>query len=391
MRINYGGFGAERQNELYVAGIMGRTPSVPISPERLEAMAKMQLSPEAFDYVAGGAGSEDTLRENLEAFRKWRLVPRMLVRVDVRDTSTELLGKRLPAPFLLAPTGVLSIVHKDGELGAARAAASLGLPFILSTAASYSIEEVAQANADGVRWFQLYWSKDREVNMSLVSRAESSGYSAIVVTLDTKIVGWRERDLQRGYFPFLKGDGTANYLSDPVFRSKLDKSPESDLQGAILRSIGLALDPAFNWEDVKYLRGHTRLPILLKGILNVEDARRATETGVDGIIVSNHGGRQVDGGIAALSALRAVVKSVGDQLPVLFDSGIRRGADALKAMALGAKAVLIGRPYVWGLAIGGENGVKEVLLNLLADFDLTMALCGIKSIDEINIQLLISS
>jgi lactate 2-monooxygenase len=387
-RTNYGGFGQEWQNSIYVAGLSGTTPTLPISIELLEERAKAKLPPQAFDYAAGGAGGEDTMKSNLEAFAKYQIIPRVLRNVEKRDLRVNLFGKSLPAPVILGPIGVLSIIHPDGELAVARASTYLGLPFVLSSASSHSIEEVARVAESSERWFQLYYGKDREINASFLSRAENSGYSAIVVTLDTKILGWRERDLGRAYLPFLKGEGVANYLSDPVFRSKLPEPPEKNLTSAILKFIGSALDPAFSWEDLKFLRDCTKLPIILKGILHPEDAKRAVDYGVDGIIVSNHGGRQVDGSVSSLQALIEVRKALQGKIPLLFDGGIRRGADVVKALSLGANAVLIGRNYLWGLALGGEEGVKQVVSDLLADTDLTLALSGCSRIEELDEKLL---
>jgi isopentenyl diphosphate isomerase/L-lactate dehydrogenase-like FMN-dependent dehydrogenase len=247
---------------------------------------------------------------------------------------------------------------------------------VLSNAASTTMEDVAQELGDTPRWFQLYWPTDNDLAASFVQRASDAGYSAIVVTLDTRLLAWRPRDLSRGYLPFLKGEGVANYLQDPVFREALDKSPEDDLQAAIGHWATLFSNPGLNWDDLAFLQAHTDLPIVLKGVLHPDDARKAVDHGVDGLIVSNHGGRQVDGSIAALEALPDVVEAVPEDFPVLFDSGIRTGADVFKAVALGAKAVLVGRPYVWGLGLGGQDGVKQVLRSLLADFDLTLALSG---------------
>ena len=372
-------YGIDRQMQIYQSGLMGQKPSVPASLSQLEQRAKEILRPEAYDYVAGGAGGEDTMRANLAAFERWRIVPRMLRDVSQRDLSVELLGLRLPAPVLLAPVGVQSIVHPDAEIAVARAAAGLGLPFALSTAGSRTIEQVAETMGGAPRWFQLYWSKHPEITASMVQRAERAGYQAIVVTLDTALLGWRERDLEYPYLPFLTGEGLANYFSDPVFRSNLAQPPEQDPAGAVRYWLSIYSNTALTWDDLGELRRHTKLPILLKGILHPEDAAAAVQHRVDGLIVSNHGGRQVDGAVAALDALPAVVRAVGGRTPVLFDSGVRRGADAVKALALGAKAVLLGRPYLWGLAVGGEQGVREVVLNFLADFDLTMALSGYTS------------
>lgn len=376
-------YGLERQLEVYAAGLRGEQPLLPVSYAGLEAKAKEVLTPEAFDYVAGGAGSEDTMRANLDAFARHRIVPRMLTDVSKRDLSIELLGLKMPAPVLLAPIGVLGIVHSDAEIAVGRAAAGLDLPIVLSTAASKSMEEVAQAG--GPRWFQLYWPRVPELAASFVQRAERAGYGAIVLTLDTHVLGWRARDIQRAYLPFLHGQGLANYFTDPVFRSALPKPPEEDPAAAIRYWTTIYSHSALTWEDLAFLRDHAKLPILLKGILHPEDAARAVDCGIDGIIVSNHGGRQVDGAIAALDALPGIVERVAGRIPILFDSGIRTGADAVKALALGAKAVLLGRPYVWGLALAGEQGVREVLRNFLADLELTLALSGqttVRSLDS---------
>ena len=371
------------QNEIYLGGLGGTKPELPISYADLEAKAREVMTPEAFGYVAGGAGSEDTMRQNLEAFRRWRIVPRMLRDVSARDLSTEVLGTALPAPIMLAPIGVLGIAHEEGELAVARAASSLGVPFILSTASSNTLEDVAEAAGDGSRWFQLYWPNDEAVAASLVARAEQAGYSAIVVTLDVPQLAWRPRDLQGAFLPFLTGEGIANYVADPAFRSQLDESPEDNPTGAVLRWVAVFPHPTLTWERLAWLRERTSLPILLKGVLHPDDARQARGVGVDGIVVSNHGGRQVDGAIATLDALPAVVEAAGD-LPVLLDSGVRTGADAIKAIALGARAVLLGRPYAFGLGVGGEEGVRHVLRSFLAELELTMALSGLTKISEID-------
>jgi len=286
------------------------------------------------------------------------------------------LGTPSPFPFFLAPVGVLSIAHPDGELAPARAAAGLRVPFILSSAASHSIEEIAAAMGDAPRWFQLYWVSDREVVESLVHRAEASGYAAIVVTLDTLTLGWRPRDLRNAYLPFRQGEGIAQFTSDPVFRSRLSVPPEDDPLVAAGAMLAMFPNLALRWEDLAWLRELTSLPLLAKGVLTAEDAVRALDAGVDGIVVSNHGGRQVDGAIASLDALLEVRAAVGPDAPVLMDGGIRGGADVLKALALGATAVLLGRPYVYGLAVGGQPGVEAVLQQLAAETDLTLALMG---------------
>ena len=379
--------GPERELQIYALGLGGGKPSVPVPLDLLEQKAKEVLAPRAYDYVAGGAGGEDTMRANREAFYRWRIVPRMLRDVSKRDLSVELLGARLPAPVLLGPVGVQEIVHGEADMASARAASSLGLPFVLSTMSSRSIEEVAQSAekvADSPRWFQLYWGKNPELTASMLQRAERAGFTALVVTLDTHSLGWRERDLHHGYLPFMLGQGLANYFSDPVFRGLLAQPPEQNPTAAIQLWGSLFSNPALTWKDIGLLRQHTRVPIILKGILCAHDAARALEAGVDGVIVSNHGGRQVDGCIGALEALPDVVRELKDRVPVLFDSGIRRGADVLKALALGARAVLVGRLYMWGLAVAGEQGVRDVLLNLIADFDLTLALSGYTCCRELD-------
>jgi isopentenyl diphosphate isomerase/L-lactate dehydrogenase-like FMN-dependent dehydrogenase len=373
------------QYEIYMAGLAGQKPGFPIAYRDLEAAAKERLTPEAYDYVAGGAGSEDTVRENLEAFRRWRIVPRMLKGAAERDLGVEIFGTHFPAPVLLAPVGVQSIIHHDeAEIATAKGAASLGVPIVLSTAASRTLEQVADAMGEVPRWYQLYWPNDPELCTSFVQRAEKAGYEAIVVTLDTTILAWRPRDLQRAYLPFLLMEGVANYIEDPVLRSRLEKPPEEDVAAAVMAWGSVFPNPALNWKDLQFLRDLTDLPILLKGIVHPKDAKKAVDHGVNGIVVSNHGGRQVDGAIASLDALPGVVKAVPSDFPVLLDSGVRTGSDAFKAIALGARAVLLGRPYVWGLALGGSDGVRHVLRSFLAELDLTVALAGYKRIADIG-------
>jgi lactate 2-monooxygenase len=373
------------QYEIYGRGLAGETPDFPVAVGALQERARERLSEGAFGYVAGGAGSERTMAANLRAFERWEIVPRMLRDVSSRDLSCSILGTELPAPVLLAPIGVQSIVHPEGELATGRAAAAQGLPAILSTAASHSIEQVAEAmGSSGARWYQLYWPKERALAASFVERAVAAGYEAIVVTLDTWMLGWRPRDLQGAYLPFLKGEGVANYFSDPVFRAALERTPEDDPGPAIGHWAYQFSNPAITWADLGWLREQTELPILLKGILHEEDAQRALDAGVDGVIVSNHGGRQVDGAIGALDALPAVREAVGKEFPVLFDSGVRTGADIFKALALGADAVCLGRPFVWGLALGGQAGVEHVIRCLLAELDLTLALSGYTNISQVG-------
>ncbi len=408
----------DRQKEIYLNGFVGKMPAVPISACGLEEVAKKNMSPQAYAYIAGGAGNESTLRANRLSFENYKIVPRMLRDVSVRDTSIELFGQRFSSPLLLAPIGVLEMAHPQADLAVGKAAAALNIPYIFSNQASRPMEEVADAMGNCPRWFQLYWSKSNELVKSFVTRAEKCGCSAIVVTLDTTVLGWRTRDLDLAYLPFLEGKGIAQYTSDPIFQKLIDEAEPSGKRSITMQSISglvemvknypgenffsklrsgrpvkavqkfvtIYSNPALTWNDLKFLKSLTKLPILLKGILHPEDARKAIDFGMDGIIVSNHGGRQVDGSISTIEALPAIVNAVQEKIPILMDSGIRGGADLFKALALGAKAIGLGRPYAYGLAIAGEQGVKEVLQNMLTDFELTMALAGCKNISEITIE-----
>jgi L-lactate dehydrogenase (cytochrome) len=380
---------ADYYREIYLRGLGGETPAIPVSVAELEEQAVAAMDPKAASYVCAGAGSEETMRTNREAFARRRIVPRMLRDVSDRDLSTTVLGTAMPAPLLLAPIGVQKVVHEDGELATARAAAAVGVPMIASTASHFSLEEIAAAGGEAARWFQLYWPNDPELARSLVERAEAAGYGAIVLTVDTFIPGWKPRDLQQAWLPFLNGMGVANYFQDRVFRAALEKTPEEDPGMATGHFLGVQANPSLSWDDLAQLREMTSLPIVVKGIQHAEDAREAVARGIDGIVVSNHGGRQVDGAVASLDALPAIAEAVGDQdLAILFDSGIRGGADVLKALALGADAVCLGRPYLWGLALDGQAGVETVLKMVLAELDLTMALCGLTRPEEIGPELL---
>jgi lactate 2-monooxygenase len=398
--------GLERQRGIYLRGVSGTTPRVPTDATLLEERAKDAMSEQAYAYIAGGAGTGATMRANRAAFDRWRIVPRMLRDVSERDTSVELFGRRLPAPFLLAPIGVSEMVHKDADLAVARAARTEGVPVVFSNQASEPMEACAEALGDNPRWFQLYWSTSDELVESFVARAEACGCEAIVVTLDTTLLGWRTRDLDLAYLPFLRGKGIAQYTSDPVFNrlvkeagggtSERPKPTPAALgtlaqlvrsrvsRGQVQRFVDIYSRPSLTWEHLPFLRERTKLPILLKGICDAGDARRAVEAGMDGIVVSNHGGRQVDGAIATLDALPGVVEAVDGRIPVLLDSGIRSGADVFKALALGARAVLVGRPWVYALALAGEDGVREVVQNFTADFDLTLGLAGCASVAEVD-------
>ena len=375
---------ADFQNEVYLKGLFGEQPTLPFGWRALQAAAEQVMTPGAVGYVSGGAGGEETMRANREAFDRWRLVPRMLRGIPAqRDLSTTVLGTAMPAPVLLAPVGVLSIVHADAERAVARAAAVLGLAMVVSTASSTSMEDLQTELAGSPAWYQLYWPKDRDVAASLVARAQASGYTALVVTLDTWQLGWRPRDLSLAYLPFLRGEGIANYVSDPAFRAGLVVPPEQDPNAAVLHFLAMFNNPALTWDDLGWLQSQTTLPIVLKGLQHPDDVRRALDAGVDAVICSNHGGRQVDGAIGSLDALPGLVAAAGE-LPVLFDSGVRTGADAVKALALGAAAVLLGRPWVYGLALGGQAGVEQVLKAFLADLDLQLGLSGHGWVNELS-------
>jgi lactate 2-monooxygenase len=414
--------GRDAQSEIYRAGVAGRLPRIPVAFPDLERAAERRMGRAAFAYIAGSAGLERTAASNLEAFRRRRIVPRVLRDVSQRELSVELFGVRRPTPLLLAPLGVLELARRGGDAAAARAAASLGVPVVLSNQASEPMEEVAAAMESvapgAARWFQLYWSSSRELVASLVSRAERSGCEAVVVTLDTHTLGWRPRDLALGSLPFSRGLGIAQYTSDPVFRELVrdrtarggrtrasatpaaiaafasilrhhpgplrEKLRSGEPIAAVETFLDVFADPSLRWDDLTFLREQTRLPIVLKGVLHPDDARRAIDAGVDAVQVSNHGGRQIDGGVAALDALPGIVEAVAGRLPVLFDSGIRSGADAVVALALGARAVAIGRPYAYALALAGEDGVHELLRNTIAELDITLGLAGVRSVADLD-------
>ena len=435
--------GRNRQRDIYLAGVGGVRPAVPVAQAELERAAQAAMTPEAWAYIAGGAGRESTMDANLAAFEKRRIVPRVLRDVEKRDLSIGLFGQRLPTPLLLCPIGVLEMAHREADLAVGRAAATWRVPFIFSNQASVPMERVAAAMGDAPRWFQLYWSRSNEVVASFVKRAEVCGCSAIVLTLDTTMLGWRPRDLDLAHLPFLQGKGIAQYTSDPVFMaevregrnpasgrvqesaSRIQPSPEAtadklprstEIKPPLnLQTIATALEqkahfpggllknltsgaplaavqrfmttysrPSLQWDELKFLRQHTKLPVLLKGVLHPDDAKKAVALGIDGLVVSNHGGRQIDGEIASLDALPVVAGAVNGKIPVLLDSGVRGGADVFKALALGATAVCLGRPYVYGLALAGQRGVEEVIGNVLGEFDLTMGLAGCTNVREIG-------
>lgn len=410
--------GRRVQQRIYLEGLMGRRPPLPVRPDALEAEAQKRMSPEAFAYVAGGAGLEWTMAENREAFRRLRLLPKMLRGAKPPALDVRLFGRTWQAPLFLAPIGVLELAHPEAELAAARAAAKRGLPFMVSNQASYPLERVVEAakaaNPEAPVFFQLYHSTDPRAVESFLRRAEKAGCAGVVLTVDTVQLGWRPRDLDLGHLPFLKGQGLAIYLTDPAFLKALDEPLEGpafrpkptlallrnllalrrtgkryglsliQMQKAVRRFVATYSYPELSWEEVRRVRESTALPLLLKGILHPEDALRAVELGVDGVYVSNHGGRQVDGSLAALHALPQVVQAVEGRVPVLMDSGVRTGADAVKALALGARAVGLGRPYVYALALGGEEGVGAFLDHFLAELELTLALSGVGSLEELG-------
>lgn len=368
----------------------GLGPWLPTTIDELEHNAWNALTPRARAYLFGGAGSGLTMRANLSAFERWRLVPGGPTDVSCRDHATVLLGTEMPAPVLLAPVGALLRYHPDGEAAVAAAASALRVPFVASGAADQTLEDSAESAGGGPRWFQLYWPKDDEITLSLISRAATAGYQAIVVTVDTPVAGWRGRDLRYGDPLGLRGRGMANILSDPVFRAQLRASPEDDLQGALAHHARVAQLASITWDRLEWLRSESPLPIVVKGLQHPNAARHAVDSGMAGIVVSNHGGRQLDGAIGSLDALPAIVAAVDGAVPVLFDSGVRGGADICKALALGADAVLIGRPYVWGLILAGRRGVEWVLRWLLAELDMTVALLGCTSASELRPELLVS-
>lgn len=405
------------QKGIYLRGFGGAMPTVPVDWRLLEEKAKAAMTTEARAYIVGGAGLESTLASNRSDFEKKKIVPRMLRDTSRRDTSIELFGQKLGSPLLLSPVGVLEMVHNEADIAVGRAAAELGVPYIFSNQSSKPMEEVAAVMGSSPRWFQLYWSKSNDLVASFVRRAEKSGCSAIVVTLDTAHLGWRARDLSIAYLPFLEGKGIAQYTSDPVFQKLMDEPEPSSgrpsvtftLLSSVVKMINtypgngflgklrsgrplkavrkftsIYSNPSLTWNDLSFLRKHTQLPILLKGILHPDDAALAIDHGINGIIVSNHGGRQVDGSISTIDALPGIAKRVAGRIPVLLDGGVRGGADMFKAIALGANGVCIGRPYVYGLALAGSDGVREVLQNFLAEFYLTMGLSGINTVKEIT-------
>lgn len=415
------GIGRRAQSDIYRAGISGTRPAVPVHPDALEEAARKALSAEAFAYISAGAGAGRTMDADRAAFDRWQVWPRPLRDVSERDLSTSFLGRTRPSPLLLAPLGVMEMAHPEADLAVARAAASLGVPYVLSNQASFPMEDVAAVA--GPRLFQLYWSSSDELNASLLRRAEASGCEAVVVTLDTHLLGWRTRDLDLAYLPFTRGLGIAQYTSDPVFQQLVRErarqagpapsvrmTPKTVLAGvsmarkaapitgtgvrgglrsplpraAVETFLDVFSTPALTWDDLAKAREWTSLPIILKGIVHPDDASRAVDAGVDGVWVSNHGGRQIDASVPTLAVLPEIVERVDGRVPVVFDSGVRGGADAFIALALGATMVALGRPYAYGLAVAGEEGVREVVRNVLAELDITLGLSGHTSIGDVG-------
>ncbi|RDA91745.1 hypothetical protein CP533_4779 [Ophiocordyceps camponoti-saundersi (nom. inval.)] len=359
----------------------GQLSVVPKNPNLLEYQAKRLMSQRGFEYVNGGAGELLTLNANRLAFRRWNIIPRVLRPTSPRDLSVTLFGYKYDTPVIMAPVGVQSVYHPDKEIGSARACAALRVPFTLSTASSTGIQELVEACPEGPKWYQLYWPADDDITVSLLSRARAAGYQVLVVTLDIwTLKGWRPRGIDTSEVGF----------EDPVFRAKLAKhaggsTPEADREAAVAFWLGQCFPGVSrNWDQLAVLRKHWDGPIVLKGILSVEDAKLAVEYGIDGIIVSNHGGRQVDGAVATLDILPLIVDAVGNDITVMLDSGIRTGADMVKALALGAKAVFVGRPILYGLGIDGMAGALAVLAGLLTDLDLTMGYAGVKNVPELD-------
>ncbi|WP_445490671.1 alpha-hydroxy acid oxidase [Niallia sp. 03133] len=357
------------------------TKDLPIFIEEWEEKAKEKLEKGPFDYIRSGSGDEETLKANRNVFQKWSILPRVLRDVSLSSAETTLLNQKLSFPLLLAPVGYQGLADNEGEKAAARAAERAGIPYIASTVSTYSLEEIAEAAPNGNNWFQLYWSRNKEVSASMVKRAEKAGFKAIVVTVDTGLLGWRKSDYKNGFVPLMESLGDANYRNDPAFQKSVPEWSDENIVAAILSNIS---HPDLNWEDVLFLRKHTTLPIILKGILHPKDAKKAVELGFDGIIVSNHGGRQLDGAISSLDALQLVSKAVNNQIPIMVDGGIRNGADMFKAIALGADAVAIGRPFIYGLCVSGELGVTSIIDNLKKEFELALALSGEVSVHELS-------
>ncbi|KIJ15855.1 (S)-2-hydroxy-acid oxidase [Paxillus involutus ATCC 200175] len=402
--------------DIYGSGKPPVLGTVDIQEIEDKARDALKDNPSAFLYVLKGAGTSSTCAENRRALDRWKLVPRMLNDVGERNLEITIFGVTHPAPIFVAPIGAQGLMHNDGELATARAAAKVGVPLIVSSVASRSMEDVAQAHGpNGHRWYQLYWTHSVEITQSLLKRAKANGYTALVLTVDTMVIGWRPHDHGIPYSPAGHGFGVQQGISDPVFMGRFGLEPRHErppfpYTQESIRNRAAAGDPAAqqamllgkgwvgeiasgifrSWDEIQFIKDNWDGPIILKGILAVEDAEKAIVLGIDGIIVSNHGGRQVDGSIGALDALDIVMQSQkvleaqsSGKLTVLFDSGIRTGSDILKALALGAQGVLIGRPFMYGLAIAGEAGVEQILMQTIADLHITMGLCGFRDVKDV--------
>lgn len=417
------GAGRTRQDVIYRDGILGRRPRVPTDLARLEAAARRRMSRRAWAYL-GFAGAGQTGQANRESFQRWQIVPRMASGVEQRDLTSTVAGTHLSCPVMLAPVGAADMARRNADVQIASGAAHAGAAYIFSNQGGSPMEDTAAVMGATPHWFQLYWSRDEQLVDSFIARAEANGAGALVVTLDTTMLGWRPADLDLGSLPFAHGYGIAQYTSDPRFaelvRENLATAPVSDVKvtlGAVRTLIEMSrrhpgrfmsnvrssipraaietfLDvysnPALSWQHLAGLRERTRLPIILKGILHPDDALKARDLGVDAIMVSNHGGRQVDGSIASLDALTHIRRALGPEFPLVLDSGIRGGADIFKAIALGACAVTVGRPHIYGLAVRGAAGVADVITNMVAEFELVMGLSGARSISEISTEYLVS-
>ncbi|MBK7811729.1 MAG: alpha-hydroxy-acid oxidizing protein [Saprospiraceae bacterium] len=408
---------SDRQKEIYTEGALGHQPKIPVDFKSLELQASKILSKNAFGYIATGAGQEEGIFNNQKAFSSWNIIPSIASGIQNLDTKRQILGLDLPWPMMFAPIGVLDLARPKGDLLLAKASVESQIPMIISNQASTSMEEVAKALTSQNFWFQLYFSKSKELVRNFVQRAEACGAKGIILTLDTTTLGWRQRDLNNAYLPFIRGLGIAQYTSDPVFKELLkdvnlqtQKSAGNIFQKlrllhellknypgsyfenlkskepikAVRKFIEIYSRPELNWDDIQWLKEISNIPVLLKGILHPNDALQAIKLGIDGIVISNHGGRQIDRVISSLDALVEIKKVVPKDYPLILDSGIRTGTDIFMALALGAKTVLLGRPYVYALAINGSKGVLEITKNILAEFEITMKLAGCPNIESIT-------
>ncbi|WP_246497912.1 alpha-hydroxy-acid oxidizing protein [Natronoglycomyces albus] len=411
------------QSRIYREGLSGRRQAAPTNPVALQNAAKKAVDARSWGYIQGAAGAERTASANVASFSKRRIIPRMLRDVSDRNLRSTAIGIDFPTPLLLSPIGVLEVAHPDADLAAARAARATGTPMTVSSQASVPMEAIAEELGDTPWIFQLYWSRNDDLALSFVRRAEKAGASAIAVTVDTHMLGWRTRDLDHGFLPFAHGMGIAQYTSDPVFQDLVDRrvaevkpqetprpTPQAmralmtmakrypgnfreNLRSPYPRAAVETFQEEFSrpdltWSDLSFLREHTRLPIILKGIQHPDDARQALDSGVDAIWVSNHGGRQLDGAIASIDALPGVAKVVDSAVPVIFDSGVRSGADVFRSLALGADIVGLGRSYTYGLAVGGAEGATAVLDGFNAELDITMGLAGVSDVENITAECL---